>query len=318
MTRIGSFQQNQTIIAEMLRNQARSFDTQRQVATGHKAQHFSDIARESPVLIATKTVESRLEGFSQANQTLKLRLDTYDTTLRALEDVGRELKESVLDALTTQSGIGLTDSVTSFFDLTVGLLNTKLDSKYIFGGTNTDEAPVNISTVPALLALPEPPAGAFENNQVTLSAKVDDSLSMDYGILADALGQDLLQAMQRILLFESGTLPVGAGAFGPAGPFNDPLDANQRDFLTAELTQLEVVARDLTTQASLNGINQQKLSEVQVRQEERLTVTKVLIGDLEDVDMAEAISQLNLDEAALESSLAVVSRMTQLTLLNFL
>ncbi len=318
MTRIGSFQHQQTIIADMLRNQSRTFESQHKVATGREARHFDDIPRESPLLLATKSVEARLESFAKTNGMLKLRLDTYDLTLRELEQVGRELKNTVLKALSTNSGIGFEDGVRSLFDQAVGLLNSKLDGKHIFGGSNTNEAPVNISTIGGLIALAEPPTAAFENNQVILNARVDDIQTMDYGVLADALGQDLMQAIQRIEMFQNGILPAGAGAFAPAGPFNDPLDDNQRQFLTGELARLEQVARDLTNEAALNGINQQSLDEVLVRQEERLTVTKTLIGELEDADMAEAISRLNLDEAALQSSLAVVSRITQLNLLSFL
>ncbi len=318
MTRIGTFQQSQAILAELMRNQGRVFSAQQQVASGRKAEHFMDIAHETPMLLGAKSVMARLGSQIDTNRTLQLRLEGNDVNLRALEVVGGDLRQAVLDAIGVESGMSLTEKVKALFDQAVGLLNTRIGEDYIFGGTNSDQAPVTTTTVAGLVALAEPPAAAFANNQIVPSARISDSQTLDYGLLADDVGQDLLQAMQRILQFEAGTLPAGAAGYAPAGPFGDKLTDNQRAFLNGELARLESVATDLTTVVAKNGIRMGLLESVQSRHEERVILTLRFIAEVEDVDMAEAIAGLNRDQLALQSSIGVMARIGRVSLLDFL
>ncbi len=318
MTRIGTFQQSHAILADVMRNQSRAFEAQQQVASGHKGEHFKDIARDVPMLFGAKTVLARVESQVETNRTLQFRLDGYDVDLRSLEVVGGDLRQAVLDAIGSNSGLSFIARVQGLFDQAVGLLNTRIGDSYIFGGTKSDQAPVTTTTVAGLVALAEPPTAAFANNQIAPSARISDSQTLEYGFLADGVGQDLLQAMQRILQFEAGILPVGAGAYAPAGPFGDELTENQRDFLNGELVRLGSVTTDLTVVVAKNGIRMAMLESVQIRHEERMTYTKRFITEVEDVDMAAAIVGLNLDQLALESSLGVMARIGRLSLLDFL
>jgi len=318
MTRVGTFSHHQMIVQEMLRNQSRNFESQRRVASGQNADHFKDISRETPALLGAKSIQTRLEGYQRDNVFVGMRLDTYNVTLQSLEGVAQSVRKSVFDALSTGSSLEFADAIEAQFGIAVGLLNTRLDGKAIFGGTNTGVDPVNISSVTELLALAEPPSAAFSNNSTKPSAKIDDTVTMDYGVLADEVGQDLFEAIQRILLFNSGTLPTGAGAFAPAGAFNDPMDANQIEFLTNELARLETVTRDLAVQSARNGIHMNQLEETDIRQEMHLSFTVKFITEIEDTDMAEAVANLNQDQVALDVSMAMLSRVSQTTLLDFL
>lgn len=318
MSRIGTFQQSQAVLADMMRNQSRVFDAQRQVASGHKGEHFKDIPRDIPMLLGAKSVVARIETQIEANRLLQSRLDGYDVNLRALEAVGGDLRQAVLDAIATDSGLSLAENIRSLFDQAVGLLNTRLGDRYIFGGTNGDQAPVTTTTAAGLIALAEPPSAAFANNQISPTARISDSQTMVYGLLADEVGQDLLHAMQRILQFNAGTLPAGAAAFAPAGPYGDQLSDNQRAFLNGELARLGSVSTGLTSFAAKNGIRLGMLESVQSRHVERINYTKSFITEVEDVDMAEAIAGFNRDQVALQSSIGVMARIGQVSLLDFL
>ncbi len=46
--------------------------------------------------------------------------------------------------------------------------------------------------------------------------------------------------------------------------------------------------------------------------------TEQTIGEIENVDIAEAIARMNVDTITLEASFMVLSRLSELTLLNFL
>ncbi len=316
--RIGSFAQSQALLSDTLRNQSKTFDTQRQVSSGYKSDDYKGLGREATTLLSAKSTRSRLEAHKQNNTRLDLKLNFYDTTMRELEDSARSLKQNVLTALSSTNGTLMIDQVKNILDRTIGLLNTQLDGKYIFAGTRTDTKPVNITDAAGLLALPEPPTGAFDNNQIKPSTRIDDNVVMEYGMLADEVGQDFLQAMQRILMFDSGTLPAGATAYGPAGSFGNPLTENQVAFLENELSRMQSAADGITAQTAANGIRQKQLEDTQIRQEREVTFIKGFVGEIEDVNLAEAVTRLNQDQVALNASFNVISKLNNFSLLNFL
>ena len=60
------------------------------------------------------------------------------------------------------------------------------------------------------------------------------------------------------------------------------------------------------------------LDEVNRKHDEFMLFTEQTIGEIENVDIAEAISLMNVATVTLEASFMVLSRLSQLSLLNFL
>ena len=97
---------------------------------------------------------------------------------------------------------------------------------------------------------------------------------------------------------------------------NDP--GAQKTFLIAELAAVTAAFDTLNQATAQNGVNQATLEDTQDRQEKSLTFVRIFISDIEDVNVVEAISRLNLDQLALDASFQVFSRLTRLTLVDFL
>ena len=317
VTRISSFGQNDIILNQMLRNQQRVFEDQRQVVTGRKASSFDGFAGQNSAIISAKTMLAQAQAFMQTNTELQARLEFQNTTLGAIADLGDRLHQELIKAVGRNSGLGLNEVVEDMFQELVSLLNTRFDGKYIFGGTKTDTAPVNVNSVTDLINLAT--AGdAFDNNAVKSTLKVEENRTLTFGVLADEVALPLLTALRRLLQFENGILPAGAGSFAPAGSFSDPLSENQRQFLVSEFSTI-IAAIDAAREAeAINGINLGFLDQLTMRQRDDVTFLKGFVGELEDVDMAEAISNLQRDQIALEVSLHVTARLTEITLLNFI
>jgi flagellar hook-associated protein 3 FlgL len=207
----------------------------------------------------------------------------------------------------------LTDKVESL----IGFLNTKHGDRYIFAGTNIDERPVSISNVSELLALPSV-ADAFTNNDSKLQIKVDDERIMEYGMLANDIAEPLFNALRRILEYDSGTLPPGSGAFAPAGTFSDPMTQEQQSFLIEEYQNALAAITPVRDQESKNGVNMQSLDTLITRQIEDRDFIQAFVADMTQVDMAEAITNLQADQTQLQAAIQVVGRLNQISLLNVL
>ena len=317
MTRIDSFNQTQNLLTEVLRNQQPLIDRQRQIATGRRSDAFSGYSGEAATLTGSKALAARTEQFIQNNREIARQLDVYGVTLQALGDVASNLRQDVIQAVNNNTGSGLMDKINSLFEQAVTLLNTSIEGRFVFAGTRTDTAPVNISTPSELIALSSV-GDAFDNNQTKVSAQVDVGSTLEYGLLASDAGTALFTAFQRIMQFNAGTLPSGAGSFGPAGAFQNPLTDNQRAFLLSELDNLQAAIDAVNAQATQNGIRQNTMDRIAERQEADLVFLRTFISEIEDVDAAEAISRLNQDQAAFEASLRMLSDLGRLSLLDFI
>ncbi len=317
MTRISTFGQNQAMIQNMLRAQEAVADSNRRISSGKVAQDFKEMSRNVTGLLSAKSIETRFETALAGSREVAQRLEIYNSNLNSLTDVADTLREEIVKAGANNSGLTFVNIVRGLFERSVGLLNTKVDGRFIYGGTRTDTSPVTIENESDLLALPAL-ADAFANNDTKLSAQIDEDRLIRYGILADDIATPLFNAFQRILQFHDGTLPSGAAAFAPAGPFKDPLDGNQREFLLGEIdTALQGIDVLRGIEAE-NGVRMQELDKIMMRQSGDLVFWRSYISDIEDVDIGEAIAKLNNDRTALEASIQVVARLNRVSLLDFI
>lgn len=307
MTRVSNFAQSQAMIAEVLKVQSRLFEAEQRVVTGKIAQTYKDLPRDSVVLLGAKTVESRAIQFQRTGIELERRLKVYDLQINELADIAVDVRQEIIGATATRSGLSLMERIDALFQQAVRVLNTSLDGNFLFGGTQTQSPPVNISTLAELIALPAA-SDAFDNSLQKLSAQVDDSFTMEYGVLADEAALSLIEAIKRFATFDA----------GPSGPFSPQLTETQRDYLLTELPSLITVIEDLQLEVAKVGTDQQVLEEISNRHIETLNFTKVFISDIEDADAAEAIANFNQDQLALEGSFRVLAQISRLSLLDFI
>ena len=102
------------------------------------------------------------------------------------------------------------------------------------------------------------------------------------------------------------------------GPFVGELTAAQRTFLEGELSQWDQAHRSVINIAGRNGLLQRRVAGVNVDLEGRQTTLKEMIGGITDVDMAQAISNLQAAQLSVQASAQALISMQQSSLLNFL
>jgi flagellar hook-associated protein 3 FlgL len=149
-------------------------------------------------------------------------------------------------------------------------------------------------------------------------AQVDENRTMQYGILASDIATNLFDSFRRIMQFNAGTLPTGAGAYAPAGAFSEPLADNQRQFLQAEVAGIKQAIDTLRDAEAQNGVRMDQLDKVRSRQEGDLVFWRGFISEIEDVNLTEVIANLNANQTALEASTQIVARLSRVSLLDFI
>jgi flagellar hook-associated protein 3 FlgL len=296
MTRIATLSQQQALLNELLKTNARTFQTQLQVSTGKVGQTYKDLAKDTGVLLSAKRVETRITQFQKTVGELGGRLDNQNVQLEQIASSAGQLRQNVLDALSLNSGSGLMEAVDGVFRQALSVLNAQVDGSYIFAGSRVDNSPVNITSLADLVAAPAA-SGIFTNDQQRRGVEIDTGQTLNYTFLADEIGEPLMTALKDIADYNA----------GPNGPFGDQLTSQQQQFL-----------QNLNNVVARNGQYQQEVANVTDVHEQTSVFIKGFISDIEDVDMADAVSRLNQDQVASQAATYILSQLQNISLLNFL
>jgi flagellar hook-associated protein 3 FlgL len=220
------------------------------------------------------------------------------------------LKKAVSDAVANNDATTLMNQAQSIFDQASAILNTKdSNGDYLYSGGKTDVAPMTATSLSSLAALPSASA-AFANGTLTKSVQVADGTSVSYGVTASDVGTGLMQALKDIANFDAG----GTGNFNAA----TSLSAAQNTFLTNAIAQTTTVGSDLNAVTASNGYVSNRLTDSQTQQTSMDTLYKSFVSNIQDTNMAQAATQLSLNQTQLQAALQVTAGLHQLSLLNYL
>lgn len=137
----------------------------------------------------------------------------------------------------------------------------------------------------------------------TQSVEINNGQSLQYGIRADD------PAFQTVLgaLFALATTSLSTTT-----------EAGYREIASRAASDLQSGSQAVTTLASNLGITQNTLTTTQTNQQNFVTTLQTQLSNLDDVDMASAVSQLTQTQTQLQASFQLLSTMKNLTLANYL
>ena len=314
--RIGSFAQSQNVLNSMLNTQSRLFETQTQVATGKRSQTFSGLAGDSQRLLNAKGDLAKSEQFLENITITEQRLDLMLLSVNRVDEVAREMR-SLFQRVRTGDGvnvINIPDVAAQFRDQVVDVLNTKSNERFLFAGGNTDTRPVNLAN--GTYTAPTPPAfdagpdlGYYEGDNTLLSARIDNDFVVQYGQLANANAfEKVIRTLDNIARMTFGSPPTADQLAVVEAAITELTRAIENNGANATLQD---IASEIALDQNLISAQRSKHQSVQV-----FLLNK--IGDIENIDTAEAVSKLNFEQVQLEASFQVISRASRLTLNNFL
>jgi len=307
MTRVSSFGNQQVMLTSLLNNQSRVFKDQMQITTGKKEETYKGFASEVSTLLGAKTVFGQTKGFIQAANHVDRFLRTNDIQLEAMVNNAQNVRDTMLDVIAQEQAFGLDELLEESFSSMVSALNTSIGGVQVFSGGRTDVEPVTGKTISDLVAAASS-ADLFQNDQRRPSAKIGQNTFMEYGLLADEVGEEVFQVFKNIADFSA----------GPSGPLSGQLDATQISFLKSELANMDTALDNLRVLVARNGTRQNSVDSFISEHKNQEAFLEVFISDIEDVNVAEAISRLNNDRVALEASFKITSQLTGLSLLDFI
>lgn len=308
--RIATAQQSAFFLSQITQAGAKLDNTNQQIASGVVASTYAGFGDKAQVLQATLSAQARNTAYTNATGMATTQTDLQDTQLTSLSSLATQLKKAVSDAVANNDPTGLMATVGNVFSQAVSILNSKdANGDFIYAGGRTDTAPVSVSSLSQLLAAPSV-ASIFTNGDSKKSVQVADGQSISFGVTASDIGTSLMQTLKDIAGFDAGA----SGSFDTS----TNLSQAQNTFLTAQIAATGAVSSGLTAVTAQNGSVYNQLQSATAQQGANDTLYSGFIDKVQNTNMADAATQMSLNQTALQASLQVTSTLNKLTLLNYL
>lgn len=308
MNRISTSSNYSAILASLQGAQQRQVEAGKQVSSQKLGDDLKDYAKNAEILTAMKSVQARNDAYVSQNDLVADRLATQNTALGQISDAVSNVREAIAEALANGRADTLVEDLGTQFSNVAEGLNARYGGKYMFAGGQIDTRPMTATTPSDLTAPATTIADFFKNDAYVAQAKLDDSTTVQTGILADDVGSGILQSFKDFQAFEE----------GPTGAFGGPLTDAQRTFLEGQLAAWDQNRADTVNIAGRNGLMQKRVDTVKTDLTTRSDNLKEMIGGITDVDMAQAAVNLQAAGLAVQAAAQVFMSLQQNSLLNFL
>jgi flagellar hook-associated protein 3 FlgL len=298
LTRVGDFAQHQRVTQLLLDAQTRARETQIQIGTGKVAQHFRDVAPDADRLLAAKDALHQIRQYRANNDLIAGRLAVMESAVGSLHEVGSRLKVLLIQRLDAGSAVPgvITPEVQQLLEQAVSDLNVDFAGRHLFSGTRTNTAPVALD--PAFAGFGGPDDTYYQGDAVILSVRADADREVAYGMTADRSGfQELIGALRAAL---------GGDA------------SDDRALLESALELVNAALPKVADYRSELGAGQAALERINFGHDDAEVYLERQISDIENVDLAGAVTRLSQDQMVLESAMATIARLSQVTLADFL
>ncbi|MCJ2036276.1 flagellar hook-associated family protein [Methylobacterium sp. J-068] len=328
------------------RMQADIATANQELVTGRYADVGLALGSRTGLAVDLRQKTAELAALRDSNDTATLRLsttqaalkqmqDTADTTLKSLTGVPEDKRAGVLKDMAAAQLASLT-----------GLLNTSAAGQFVFGGTNTANAPMKAyATTPASAAkaatdaaflgafgVSQDSAGASAISAGDMSSFLDGSFASLFDDSAwDANWSDAGSAPLTSRISLSETVQTSASANAPAlrklamayvmasdlGTAN--LSAAAQTVVTERVaTLLGEASKGLVTLQADLGRSQAAITSANTRLDAQKTLLTSQVGQMEGVDTAEAKTRVDRLSTQVQISYALTAQLRQLSLVSYL
>ncbi|MGV8854088.1 MAG: hypothetical protein ACOH2L_05530 [Devosia sp.] len=182
--------------------QDRFADLQMQLGTGMKASTLADMGRDLPLSLSVRSRLGKIERFTSNIATVDLRLSFLDKTMSRFDSLESEARNSAVQGQYGTNNINMATLPSlskARLDEVVTLLNSDVNGRYLFGGSNTDSAPV-----PDTTALLEGQGG-----RAGFKAVLSERKAADAGPDGQGRVGSLVTGTSTVTLSEDGAHPFG-------------------------------------------------------------------------------------------------------------
>lgn len=304
--RVTALAQQQFSLLQIQKLQERIANQNIAITSGVTAQRYSGVSEESKRLVNLEATHTQLDRFMQNNTIVDQRLQTMESNVSQLGEIASTIRTELVSALNEGNApvSGIDTLAQNLLDQVSSILNVSFDGRFLFSGSMTNTAPVDLNDPMFVVPPATYPSTAdlnyYQGDQDILSVRADVDLTVNYGVTAAD------PAIEKLIR----TLHLVSTAIVSPNP--------DKARLSDALDLAEQAANEIPLIVSQIGAARKTLETANSVHSETMLYTEQTIGDLQNTDLAQAITLLSADQSSLEASFATLAQMRSISLLNFL
>jgi flagellar hook-associated protein 3 FlgL len=327
MRRVSENQTTRTLVSHALENKRRLAELSNQLTTGIKASKPSDSADAGAISRYRQQVaksDSYLTTIAQTKSYLEFQDQIMNDANEVLIRAKELAQQGANETLSGTSRAQIAQEVFQLRDQMASLANTTYQGRYIYSGTDDNDAPFDKTTYT------EPVTGdaniryEFDGDpgkKASKSVKITDEISVALNTPADELFGGSIEALERLSRALAGyeTLPESGTPDGTGAAYSLPADLHKQTDAIKNCIDLLNTARDNTIipQRVTIGGRLRRLETGQALLELTKNSAKEVLSRIQDADETEVAANLQQAQTALQASYSITAKVLRMTILDY-
>ena len=290
--------------------QAKLVQSQNQAATGKQVVKPSDDPNRVATIERLNALKTRQDNYLSNMGLVKTRLDTEESAVKNASELMFRVKELTVqgsnDTMSPPDRRAIATELQGLRDQLLSLANSKdTNGNYLFSGSRVSQAPFEPP--------PDDPLASpvYQGDKTRMQVMIGDQRALSI----NRPGSDVFA---RVLGTDSNGQPQARGFFEAL----DDLIAGVKDGTRIAIDRgngdVDQMLEGLNLAQANIGTDQAVLEQQTSATQDTLTTLQLNLSDVQDLDYAKAISEMNKQMLSLEAAQSSFSKISQLSLFQFL
>lgn len=297
-------QQNQMLqYLQQMNTQATTLEAQ--ISTGQVSTTYAGIAPQAGEVIDLQATQSQQQGYINTITAVNSQLQTASLAEQNIASIATTFQNTLANDAFTTSGASVQETAQQLLTEVGSYLNTQGATGYLFSGNQTNTPAFNAAGLPNPGDLTTNVAADYYGGDNGIAqATVDNNNTMQYGVTGN---NPAFEQIIRVLNFFA----------NDATPLSQ---TNPTDVANVQQGQqmMAAAAQGVQQIVATNGEQQSDLAQLTTAHQNAITLATTSLNNIEQVDSATAITQLNTLQTQLQASYQTINILQGLSLSKYL
>jgi flagellar hook-associated protein 3 FlgL len=262
------------------------------VSSGKQLNRPSDNPADVRTSVGLNDTLAQINQYLRNIDTASSKVSAMDTALGSAGDLIQRANELAIEGangtLSSDERKAIAAEVDQLKEAMAQDASAKVGDDYVFSGFRVDKAPYQV-TGPGQVS-------AYAGDHGAIVARIGQSSTMQINLSGDSVFQPAIDALTQLQTDLNSGQPVQQTTIGQ-------ISSSLQTILQARATV---------------GARENRLDDAKSSQQSLVTTNQALLSQLEDTDMASAITELTQRQTTYQASLAVTAKVMQTSLIDYL
>ncbi len=185
VTTVGTYSSLQTLLQNMAQTQDSLNTDEVEISSGKVSQTFDGLGANTEEFTSLTAQATRLASYQQSNTTYLSQLQTTNTVMGNIQQLATSIQTLISSQSNSATGTTSFQQQLQADEASLAsALNTSFSGQYLFGGTNTNTAPV-ASPLPTPAMIGTPDISYYQGSAQDTTVRIADGQTLTNGVRAD-------------------------------------------------------------------------------------------------------------------------------------